>query len=179
MLLPALNGAMLRAKGSKCTNNLKQMGTSFHTFAHDHNNRFPMQTPNREGGSMGFINTPGAYHHVQVLSNELVVPRLLVCPLDTRQPASDWSRLRNSNLSYFIGLEAKPEAPESLLAGDRNVTKVNPTGAPRQYVINQTASWTEDLHRHKGYVLFSDGSVHLFDDQKLRDALTSAAKVGN
>ncbi len=179
MLLPALGKAMSRAKGTKCLNNLKQMGVAFHTFAHDHNSRFPMQTPAREGGSLNFVNTPGAYHHVQVLSNELVLPALLICPLDKRSPAVNWARLRNANLSYFIGLEATPANPTSLLAGDRNITKVNPAGSSRQFVINQTASWTEEMHRNKGYVLFSDGSAHLFDDQKLRDALAGAARVGN
>lgn len=41
MLLPALNKARDRAKGIKCTNNLKQCGLAYALYANDYNDFFP------------------------------------------------------------------------------------------------------------------------------------------
>ena len=50
MLLPALARAKARAQRINCTNNLKQIGLAFKTWAIDNNDRYPMQVSNAEGG---------------------------------------------------------------------------------------------------------------------------------
>src|SRR5215470_15059460 len=50
MLLPALARAKARAQRINCTNNLKQVGLSFKTWALDNGDRFPMLVPAGEGG---------------------------------------------------------------------------------------------------------------------------------
>src|ERR1041384_6452381 len=107
---------------------------------------------------------PGDFHfsfrHFQVLSNELVTPKLLVCPADTRPPATNFAGLRNEFLSYFVGIKAEYAQPDSILAGDRNLTNdyVRPTSLVR-LDPNHTLRWTRELHEFKGNVLFADGRV--------------------
>jgi hypothetical protein len=76
-------------------NDLGQMGIAFQMFMHDHNGKFPMQVPMSDGGSQEFVQNGYSvsgefyfsYRHFQVLSNEVAVPKILVCPADTRPPA--------------------------------------------------------------------------------------------
>ncbi len=50
MLLPALNQAREKAKQISCTNNLKQMGTSFAMYLGNYEDQFPVASVNRAGG---------------------------------------------------------------------------------------------------------------------------------
>src|SRR4029078_6379056 len=54
LLLPVLSRSKKRAQRIGCIANLKQMGTAFQLFAHDHNGNFPMRVPLADGGSEEF-----------------------------------------------------------------------------------------------------------------------------
>src|ERR1051326_3766980 len=90
MLLPAIVGAKLRAQRASCVNNLRETGLAFHIFATDHNGKLPMQVPAGDGGSAevaraagrGFGDFSPAFRHFQTLSNELVTPKMVLCPSD-------------------------------------------------------------------------------------------------
>jgi prepilin-type N-terminal cleavage/methylation domain-containing protein/prepilin-type processing-associated H-X9-DG protein len=168
LLLPAINQGRARAQRVACINNLRQVGVAFQSFAHDHNGRFPMNVPAAAGGSQEFTLTSYqvagefffSFRHFQALSNDLVAPRLLICPADTRLPATNFAALKNENLSYFANLKADYSRPNSLLAGDRNLTNDYEAGATLARLANIRAwRWTSELHRFKGNVLFSDGHV--------------------
>src|SRR5208337_945135 len=58
MLLPALARAKARAQRINCTNNLKQVGLAFKTWALDNNDQYPMTVPSTQGGPPA--NTGGA-----------------------------------------------------------------------------------------------------------------------
>jgi prepilin-type processing-associated H-X9-DG protein len=176
LLLPALGQAKARAKRIQCLDHLHQAGVGFVSFANDHNGRFPMAIPASAGGSLelaqGGYLFPGdfyfSYRHFQAASNELVTPKLLVCPTDTRVPATSFATLSNANLSYFIGVNAEFARPASILAGDRNLTNDYTTpGTLLRLGQNYALRWTEQLHRFKGNLLFSDGHV----EQKNNPAL--------
>ena len=166
LLLPAVSQAKLRAKRIQCVDHLHQIGIGFHGFAHDHNSQFPMAVPTSAGGSLEYAQNsyqPSgefyfAFRHLQTLSGELVTPRLLICPADTRSPATNFATIKNDNVSYFVGLTASFAQPNSILAGDRNLT--NDYTAPASLVQlgpNHALRWTAELHRFKGNLLFSDG----------------------
>lgn len=178
LLLPVIAKAPGRAREIKCLSNLRQIGIAFHTFASDHDGRYPMRVSTNQGGSREYAGTWQTYRHFRALSSQLETPRILICPSDTRQSASNWPGLRNRNLSYFVGLDATPGRASSVLAGDRNITRVPVTGGAG-VVINSTASWTADLHHFRGNLLLSDDSTHRTDDRQLRDYLTGAARVSN
>lgn len=168
LLLPGLTQAKARAKRLQCVSHLHQAGVAFQSFAQDHNGQFPMAVPGNAGGSLDFTRsayqTSGlfyfSFHHFQVLSNELVTPRLVLCPADTRMPASGFNTLQNANLSYVVGLNADPSRPNSVLAADRNLTNdwTGPSSLIR-FGGNYTLRWTAGLHEYKGNVLFADGHV--------------------
>src|SRR5216117_1464725 len=55
MLLPALARAKARAQRINCTNNLKQVGLAFKTWAIDNQDNFPMKVSAAAGGWSDFI----------------------------------------------------------------------------------------------------------------------------
>jgi len=52
LLLPSLSKAQAKGKRARCLNNLKQIGIGFHSFLHDHGDKFPMQVSTNSGGSL-------------------------------------------------------------------------------------------------------------------------------
>src|SRR5438477_10712252 len=89
MLLPALARAKARAQRINCTNNLKQVGLAFKTWAIDNQDSFPMKVAGAQGGgseSVGVRNlaAPPAGKGVSqifgCMSNELSTPKILSCP---------------------------------------------------------------------------------------------------
>lgn len=167
LLLPAVSRSQLRAKRVWCESNLRQIGIAFHSFAHDHNSKFPMEVSMNDGGSQEFVqngylvNGPFyfAFRHFQTLSTILVTPKILICPADTRLPAGNFSALQNANVSYFVGVDADYFKPVSILAGDGNLA----ASPQRPTILRSEAGvrlqWTRELHQFKGNVLFADGHV--------------------
>ncbi len=169
LLLPALTQAMERAKRIWCVNNLREQGIGFHLFAHDHGGKLPMTVPMADGGAEEFVqngylvggNFYFSYRQFAVLSNELVSTKLLVCRAEiVREPAASYATLQNSNLSYFIGVNADLGTPQSILTGDRNLahrpwlnTTIFSTGGAASYW------WTSELHQARGDMLFADDHV--------------------
>ena len=175
LLLPALTRGKQRAQRVQCINNLREIGTAFQMFAHDHQGRFPMQLSTADGGSLEYVEAGTAisgtfyfsYRHLQTLANELVVPRILVCPSDqAREPAASFGALQNSNVSYFVGAYADYNLPPSVLAGDRNVTN---SGATASLVRGATGlRWTAEMHAFKGDVLFADAHVEQLNNDAVQ-----------
>ena len=178
MLMPALQSAMARAKRVWCVNNLRQIGIGFHVFLHDHGGRCPMAVPMAQGGAQEFIangylvgNSPFyfTYRQFQVLSNELSNPRLLVCKADEKRAVTnDFAGLQNTNVSYFIGVNADFSKPNSILAGDRNLAS-NPMPSPTILHTTSGASfrWTREVHGFKGNVLYADDHVEEWNAHSL------------
>jgi len=169
LLLPALSGGEKRARQIVCINQLRQIGVGFQSFAHDHNSKFPTQVSTNDGGSLEFAQNSylitGAfyfeYRHFQPLAGFIENTRLLVCPADTRLAATNFATLQNSNLSYFVGLNADYGQPMSILSGDGNLASssslVKGPGGGR-------LTWNWQLHGFKGNVLFSDAHVEEWND---------------
>jgi prepilin-type N-terminal cleavage/methylation domain-containing protein/prepilin-type processing-associated H-X9-DG protein len=168
LLLPALGRAKQRALRVECINNLKQLGTAFQAFAHDHHDRFPMQVPADEGGSLEYTTAAESlggtgfffsYRHFQPLATDLGATKPLVCPADlAREAAASFAVLRNSNLSYAVGVSARYEDPSSVLGSDRNLTNQF-AQSPSTVIGNGGLTWTREVHSFKGNVLFSDSHV--------------------
>jgi Tfp pilus assembly protein PilE len=172
MLLPALAKAKQRAQRIQCVNDLKQCGLADRIWAADNNDKFPMAVSNNLGGTLEWVSDGNAYRHFQIMSNELSTTKILVCPADTRQPAVDFAHLQNQNVSYFVGLNAKPENERALLAGDRNITNgLSPVRTVLTLPPNRPAGWTEMIHRGVGNVGLSDGSVQQLSTPGLQMAI--------
>lgn len=208
MLLPALAKAKAKAQRIKCVNNLKNVGLAFKVFANDNNDQFPMYVSFTNGGSAEFAAVSAAnvrliWRHYQAMSNELSTPKIVLCPADSlgRNEARDFNTnlfRANTNISYFVGLEAEDTNPQMLLAGDRNLTNtagagvVNPhgnttaginTGAMTTMGTNTMIAtgpgWTKDLHQNAGNVGLADGSVQQYNNSRVREQLRNSGNDFN
>ena len=173
LLLPAIGQGKSRAKRIACINNLRQAGIAFHEFAHDHDGKFPMEVPAAQDGALEDTRSAEAsgnelsvsYRLFLPVAGQLVTPRLLDCPTDTRLAASNFQSFSNENLSYFIAANSVFQKPSSLLAGDRNLT-IDSSQNPRALTAapNSRLRWTTELHVRKGNLLFADGRVEEHND---------------
>src|SRR5262245_48718555 len=104
----ALIRARARAGAICCNCNLKQIGLSIRIWANDHADQYPGQVSTNQGGTKELVAGGNAFRHFQTLSNELSTPKVLVCLGDSdRKVARDFLTLANSNLSYFVSLDAR------------------------------------------------------------------------
>ena len=183
LLLPAFGKAKMQAKRANCVNNLQQIGVAFHSFAHDHQGKFPMHVPINEGGTLtSRLGTNGvpeeiapAYRHLQALSNELVTPKILICPADERTEAKRFAVLQNENVSYLVAVNALLGKSTAVLSGDRNIAAATATGILQTSTDeNPHVRWTDEIHRAQGNLLFADGHVEKQNSKTLQASFSQA-----
>jgi hypothetical protein len=172
-----LERPVAKAERVSCANNLRQVGIGFRLFAADNGDRFPMGVASNR--VMATDWAPGFLRCFQAASNELATPRLLVCPLDNRKPATNFPSLNIQNVSYFLGLDADEGTPQMLLAGDRNLTTNGvPIGPGLVEISGQSVfGWTKALHNGNGNVVLSDGSVQGVTGARLSEMRTNWSRV--
>jgi len=144
-LLPALASTKPQAQRLNCSNNLKQVGIAFRTWAINHNGLTPMQTSSALGGNADTdvgVRTVTSVQSIShgdskiflTMSNELSTPTILFCPAEyessMRRMAASFSGVsapgtvpytNDLNLSYFIGVDASETHPRMFLTGDHNL----------------------------------------------------------
>jgi prepilin-type processing-associated H-X9-DG protein len=193
---------LARPKGSgrgapvtACGARLKQVTLAQSVWANDHEatNTFAAYRSTNHGGFRELLLTGGLSQFYRSLSNELVSPRVLTCPSDTRIPTEDFASLTTNNLSYFlnmdvrsdtretgvvpnIGLRSEPNETE-VLHGDRHIVF---TPATRQQPILITSNLSAHWDRSKGHITignfaFADGSVRRATDRELSEWLRTSA----
>jgi prepilin-type processing-associated H-X9-DG protein len=151
-----------RHKVPDCGLNLKQIGICCRIWADDHNGKYPMQISMTNGGAIELALKGDVSAIFCAMSNELDNPMVLICPADeNRAFVTNFATLRNSNISYFINLDAAGRQPQTLLSGDDNLmvngTEVRPGILNLQ--TNDSLGWTKDRHKGSGNILLGDGSV--------------------
>jgi prepilin-type processing-associated H-X9-DG protein len=194
LLLPNMARPNYRAQRNNCVNNLKQVGLAFRIWAGDNNEHFPMTVPITNYGTMELVSSGSAFPHFQVMSNEINNPRILFCPEEsnrtrTRADTFDLTTTLagqvpftgNSNVSYFVGVDAQDSLPQTLLAGDDHFT-VNGT-AVKPGLLNLFATnsvhWIKPRHQEHGNIAFADGSVQSFDDRQFSQAIALTGLTTN
>ena len=201
MLLPALAKAKARAQRINCVNNLKQIGLSFRQWALDNQDRYPMSIAGSkgmaatldQGGASGSVGVPAQTFWIfHVMSNELSTPKILLCPaeFDTAKTVGQNfavtgnPQLGNTNISYFVGVDADETQPQMFLTGDHNLgTGPNPPATiyltgQMLGTNNTTVAYTDNQHQKQGNVGLSDGSVQGFSTSRFRDALKNTGDSG-
>lgn len=162
VVLPLLARTYHRASRINCVHNLKIVGAGFRLWATDHHDRFPQRLSTNEGGTLEFGADIAA--HFRVLSNQLLSPKVVVCPTDANAgalSATSFATLTASNISYFLGLEAEETPPQMILSGDANLTSDGNPVRSGWFTAgaNAEVDWGEDRHQRSGNVGFADGSV--------------------
>jgi competence protein ComGC len=177
LLIPALRRAKNRAERITCTNHLMQIGTAFKIWGTDRKGLYPMSISTTNGGSLEYVGAADVFRHFQVMSDELGASTLaLVCPADSRQSAQNFGPgFSNAHISYFLGIGAREDRPDMLLAGDRNITNGMPLkNGILELTTNSNAGWTHELHKGQGNVLLSDASVQAWDTPSLRKGIQNS-----
>ncbi len=182
LAIPALHRAKLRAQRIYCTNYLKQMGLACRIW--DRNSgKYPMSVAGTNGGTMDFNTGPNAWRHFQTMSNELSTPIVLICPAESdrmRTAATNFNFMSNSNISYFVGVDAAETDPQLILFGDRNITNGTPVkNGLLELTTNTPAGWTAEMHNGVGNVALADGSVQQISTLGLRTAVTNTSLATN
>ncbi len=198
ILLPALAAAKRRAARINCGSNLKQIGDAFYIWKNDNHNEFPMNISVTNGGAMEPIATGNVACVFDVMSNEISTVKILACPADDRvayqpYPGAFGPTLCNSNLSYFVGMDATNEGnPDMVLVGDDNFALGGVTLNSGVWSLpkNDPIIWGSGRHydspRHfwtklppGGNICFADGSVVDVGDSGLQAALEHTGLATN
>ena len=184
LLLPALARAKAKAQRISCTNNLKQVGLSFRTWAIDNDGNNPMTVAgggtttaaNDAGGASGAsVNAQYTYHVFRCMSNELSTPKILFCPAEmdgsTRMAATTFASsivasagasqipfTNNNNISYFVGWDAQETMPQMFLTGDHSLG----AGVANQNVAAATAYKNQAIAINTNNIVaaWTDSSQH-------------------
>jgi prepilin-type processing-associated H-X9-DG protein len=145
------------------------------------------------------------------MSNELSTPKILACPSEWEQGrvvassfagvnggvASQIPYICDTNVSYFIGVDATETSPQMFLTGDHNLgDNANPPTTPfntlspqtRPFImlgtnITSTAAatgpaWMDNMHSKQGNVGLADGSVQGWSRSRLQDAIKNSGDTG-
>jgi prepilin-type N-terminal cleavage/methylation domain-containing protein len=179
MLLPALARAKARAQRIGCANNLKQIGFAMRLWGDDHNGKYPWVVDQCQGGGQP-NGTDNAAVNLQfaIVSNELVTPKLLVCPNDNqRSVATNFTYCAITNISYSLGNDADEKKPRNVLVADRNLGGFEFTGLHDNtacYIIGtptggHNAKWEKSKCHgaNAGNLGLSDGSIQHLNDSRL------------
>ena len=148
-------------------------------WSNDHTERFPWQVPVAEGGTKEFAHLPYAVLHYVVVSNELNSPKILTCPQDPNRIRTNvWDAPLHVSLSYFAGLNADETNPDTILAGDRNVSTSSSTVTGLLTVQNaRDLQATKDIHKTFVHVALVDGSAAQLNPADLRKAAAVEMKA--
>jgi len=184
LLLPALAKAKARAQRISCVNNLRQFGIAMRLFSNDNQEKFPWDLAPKVGPQEWIMRDPVT----NVSStNEINSPKILYCPSDgNSQKTPGWFQPAlfdaTKNLSYFMGTNADETKPQTILAGDANVTGGG-TGPSLKWtdpdVTKIDAAFNDLCHVNAGNLALGDGSSQQVNQQSLKRQISSALQSGS
>jgi prepilin-type N-terminal cleavage/methylation domain-containing protein len=191
LLFPPISRPKAKSQRINCVNNLKTIGVALRNFSSEHSGSWPMDLAVTNGGTREWLaDETQLWRHWLRLSNELATPKILLCPSDLqrlppkhvlsdRQPLAWAGFTNNSRLSYFLGLNASEYRPETILAGDRNLTTNGVPVGPGRLLLqtNTVLGFTAEIHGQAGNLLLGDGSVQQITSGRLATAWDDARKA--
>ena len=142
--------------------------------------KFPWNVDVSQGGAQGSLDWTDNF---RVCSNEVVNPKLLVCPRDLpRQVATNWAKMRGDmNVSYLFCKRTAQARTQDIVVGDDNVIGGGGGLDPHWNVALGTsidAAWDQNMHVYKGTVAMGDGSVNKTKTPDLRELISTLLSSG-
>lgn len=176
LLLPA-HSTRGDARRTMCRSNLSQVALGYILWASANANLYPWEVSTNAGGSLELIEQGNPADHFRPLAAYLKNPTLLSCPADrARIAVNSYAGFSNSNLSYFVSLDATMTTPNPsllILAGDRHLTYSNQPIASGLFVTTNFAvlGWQAGFHGNSnqagGILAFADGHCEFVRAEKL------------
>lgn len=186
-IIPAVDRVSNKSKRIGCIGNLKELGLAYRIWANDNGDQYPAFAAISNGGWSNILHQTNtsvyAWTNYAIMANALGQSAvILACPADERRPAADFAHLANTNISYFIGVNASDTFPQSILGGDRNLEPgTTPTddfgfspadGKGNDVIIRGPVCWTLKMHSRRndasaGNILLGDGSAQQVASQSL------------
>jgi prepilin-type processing-associated H-X9-DG protein len=136
----------------------------------------------------------------------LGTPKVIVCPSDERAAATSFTTpptaspefpdgTGNGKVSYFVGVGANENYPQSILSGDRNLgdgsaaqnaaygyspTSASFPGADITIATNNAAvAFSDKMHQKQGNIALGDGSVQQVSSARFRSELLKNVDPGS
>jgi type II secretory pathway pseudopilin PulG len=183
-LIPRFVRVRELAKAEECRKNLRNIGVAFRLSGPGSGDNWWTHYTTNQGGTKEWAETGLVFVHFQVMSNELGMnPKLLVCPADREKVAAQGfdKGFSDTNVSYFVGLDAGETGPGQFLTGDRNLATNGQRLSPGLFTMstNSVLTWTSDLHRDRGNIGSADGSVQFLDQAGLLQATRASELATN
>lgn len=168
----------------RCLNNLRQSGIALILYAGDHQDRLPWQIATAEAQLQVNLTASASEHFVR-LTKYCRNPSIFICPTDRQRniAPTNFFAFSNSNLSYFISLDASIQPPlphgtnfvKFILAGDRHLASGNQPVKPGLFIAtnHNAMGWTKELHWTKdrkstaGVMASLDGHCERVESEKL------------
>jgi competence protein ComGC len=183
ILLPALAAAKKKSSKLNCANNLKQIALAERIWSGDNEDKYPAEVSVTNGGAMESVAAGDAVSVFQVMSNELSTPKVLCCPNDAEH---SWATnfgpgLTAKNISYFAGLDAHINSPQSFLSGDDNfqIDGVPVKSGLLKISHDTPIKWTTERHKSAGNICLGDGSIQSVSNSGLRTLIQQTGLATN
>ena len=180
------NDSRHRARLTHCLSNLRQISLAFGTWAEAKGEVFPWNVSTNTGGTRELIASGNAADHFLLLSKIVPQPSAFYCPSDrfTRLGTDSYAGFSNTNLSYFVSLEASQikstQSAKSILAGDRHLSVSNQLLSSGLFVTtNYAALGWKGFHPSRGVLAFVDGHAETIKTDKVQSAFQQQAKGPN
>ena len=112
------------------------------------------------------------FRYFESISNELGSTKVVFCPSEAkRKCAENFQELRDANISYFVGLDAKEDTAR-ILSGDRNIeNSISLEDKVLRLTKNQKLRFTKNLHKNQGNIALADGRVLMIDSARLQSEI--------
>jgi hypothetical protein len=134
---------------------------------------------------MEFLSGQNAFRTFQVMSNELETPKVLLCPKELQTTkdrflATNFSAFCNSNISFFVGVDAAEVNPMMILSGDHNITNGTPIqNGLLRLTTNTRTGWTSEIHNKCGNICLADGTVQMSNNTNFPTMIADTGLASN
>ncbi|WFB36099.1 prepilin-type N-terminal cleavage/methylation domain-containing protein [Kiritimatiellota bacterium B12222] len=179
IIVPAVSGALRRARAMACLSNLRSLGTATYSYAVDNQGEIPfVYTPGGEG--LGFAEPPwfkllAPYVAAEVRTNislEEGTDKTFRCPEQEGDFAISYGPSSGAFMDgYRLNISDISAPAQKVWLLDVPPGKV--------YFFNPalpSVSWTDPRHRNKSHALFFDGHVSALTPEEIEDSRSSLFK---